>query len=442
MARLVDCFAALFSLGVALRAAIAAGHPAATPAGMRLEARQMLDAGRAAAATTGASPAQIESAAFALVAWLDEIVARHPLAKADDVALQMQLFNSTNAHTEFFHHLAALTADDDAVREVYLQVLMHGFKGQYYFEEDDSGELAKLRQLHSRKLAMPPPGQAPSSALPPPAAAAPRSRGRGSSRANRQWAVPIGVLTFVALLVLSWLAWQWTRGPQESTQTLAQRIEAQLQDYACSDLQLAVGAAGETRIVGFVPTVQDMARVQQEITDMAGAAPPGFDLQLRVWPYCEIVAILKPYQARNRNTTAGLTVSAPSARAGRLREGDAVTIEVTMPQAHGNGHVWVDYYTAEGAVMHLNEGRGQSLLRPGEKLSFGRDIPSSWMVSPPFGPVLVTALSSPFPFAETAGRPPFELASDYLLRLRETLAANKGGERLVAEFIFLETTDR
>ncbi|WP_395349057.1 hypothetical protein [Variovorax sp. UC122_21] len=63
-------------------------------------------------------------------------------------------------------------------------------------------------------------------------------------------------------------------------------------------------------------------------------------------------------------------------------------------------------------------------------------------MSPPFGSVLVTVISSPMPFHETADRPPFELASAYLLQLREALAANKGGDRLVADFVFLETEAR
>ncbi|REM67806.1 type IV / vi secretion system, dotu, partial [Mycobacterium tuberculosis] len=72
------------------------------------------------------------SAAFAMVAWIDEILARHPDAAtaAGTVApLQVQLFNSNNAHSEFFHHLSALGASDDAVREVYWHALSLGFKG-------------------------------------------------------------------------------------------------------------------------------------------------------------------------------------------------------------------------------------------------------------------------------------------------------------------------
>jgi hypothetical protein len=60
-------------------------------------------------------------------------------------------------------------------------------------------------------------------------------------------------------------------------------------------------------------------------------------------------------------------------------------------------------------------------------------------VSPPFGSVLITVLSAPMPFTETSDRPPFELASAYLLRVREALAASKNSERLIADFVFLQT---
>jgi len=63
-------------------------------------------------------------------------------------------------------------------------------------------------------------------------------------------------------------------------------------------------------------------------------------------------------------------------------------------------------------------------------------------VSPPFGSVLITVLSAPAPFTETFDRPPFELASAYLLRLREAIAASKNSERLIADFVFLETVSR
>jgi len=176
------------------------------------------------------------------------------------------------------------------------------------------------------------------------------------------------------------------------------------------------------------------------VSALPGVKAPRFDIGVRVWPHCEVFAILKPYQTRNADRAYGLDVVVPTARHGRLREGDGVQVEVIAPRH--DSFLWVDYYTADGSVMHLNAGQVPTKLHGGERLELGRDIPSSWLVSPPFGSVLVTAISSPLPFHETADRPPFELASAYLLQLREALAANQGGDRLIANFAFLETEAR
>src|SRR3954470_21207259 len=149
MARLYDCFSALISFGLALDASIAAGAPALPHPEAQREARGLLEAARNQADAAGTPAPQVELAAFAMVAWIDEILARHPGANGT-APLQAQLFNSTNAHSEFFHHLSALGADDDPVREVYWHALALGFKGQYYFEEGDQGELGKLKDLHGR----------------------------------------------------------------------------------------------------------------------------------------------------------------------------------------------------------------------------------------------------------------------------------------------------
>ena len=171
-----------------------------------------------------------------------------------------------------------------------------------------------------------------------------------------------------------------------------------------------------------------------------GVAAASFALKLRIWPHCEVVAILKPFQARNEEKRFRLKVAALTAREGRLREGDTVVVRVT--NADHEGYLRVDYYTADGAVMHLHANRGPQPLRAGEALELGRDIPSSWLVSPPFGSVLITALSSTAPLADAPDTQPFELASAYLQRLRESLAFSEAAGRPIADFVFLETVSR
>ncbi|KLN52894.1 DotU family type IV/VI secretion system protein [Variovorax paradoxus] len=441
MLRLLDCFSAFISFGLALDASIAAGRAApSSHDAAQQQARRLLDAARASA--SGKPAAQIESSAFAMVAWIDEILARHPGAGTGAVPLQVRLFNSNNAHSEFFHHLSALTAEDDELREVYWHALVHGFKGQYYFESDDRGELGKLKELHGRQLRLRP--MALGSLVqdritPQPYGVADPPGPHDLRRRDRTLLRAVGALALLLpLLYLLW--WQWLAGPHAGEPAPAQRIEQHLQSYACADLSATADKGGRLHVSGFVSLPADLERVEREVAGLPDVGSPTFDVGLRVWPHCEVFAILKPYQLRNREKAYGLEVAAVTAGNGRLREGDDVRMQVAAPRH--DSYLWVDYYTADGSVMHLNTGQAPARLRAGEKLELGRDIPSSWLVAPPFGTVLVTVLSSPAPFDGTADRPPYELASAYLLRLREALAANKGAERLLADFEFLETTAR
>ncbi|QFZ82004.1 type IV / vi secretion system, dotu [Variovorax paradoxus] len=444
MARLLDCFSPFIAFGLGLDASIAAGRPTLPHDDAQREALRLLDIARADAHDGGANATQIESAAFAMVAWLDEILARHPDAVDGAAPLQVQLFNSNNAHSEFFHHLAALGAHDHEVREVYWHALAHGFKGQYYFESGDEGELGKLKDLHGRQL-QPPPLELGSLAqdriatqthgVPDPRDPRGPAGMRRPGRTLLRTGIALAVL--VPALVLLWL---WQAGPPAADTALTQRIDQQLASYACADLEASIDPDGRPRVTGFVSQRDDLLKVADDVAAIPGVRAPHFNIGLRVWPHCEVFAILKPSQARNRQKNHGLSVTAPSAIDGRLREGDPVRVQVVAPRHES--YIWVDYYTADGSVMHLNTGAAPTRLRAGESLELGRDIPSSWLVSPPFGNVLITVLSAPMPFSETSDRPPYEMASAYLLRLREALAASRNSERLIADFISLDTVAR
>jgi type IV/VI secretion system ImpK/VasF family protein len=441
MARLFDGFSAFIAFGLALDAATADGRPTLSHDAAQQQALHLLDMARHDADAAGTPAPQVESAAFAMVAWIDEILARHPGAAGGAPPLQAQLFNSSNAHSEFFHHLSALTAQDDEVREVYWHALVLGFKGQYYFEDGDQGELGKLKDLHGRQLKLPPlsTGSLAQDHNTPQPYGVPDPRGAGRARRRERALLRAGA-ALALLLPLLYLLWLGTAGPPAPDTALAQRIEQHLQSFACADLTASLDKEGRTHVTGFVALPGDLPRVEREVGAMPGVKAPRFDIGLRVWPHCEVFAIVKPYQARNVEKAYGLDVSAPSAHDGKLREGDSVRVQVVAPRH--DSYIWVDYYTADGSVMHLNTGQVPTRLHASETLELGRDIPSSWLVSPPFGNVLITVLSAPMPFGETADRPPYELASAYLLRLREALAASKNSERLIADFVFLETISR
>lgn len=436
MTRLIDCFSSLVSFGLSIDA---------TPGpvlAQREQALRLIEAARTRAAEADYPATTVESAVFAMVAWIDERLA-HRASESGEAyePLQLQLFNSRNAHTEFFHHLSGLQPQDDELREVYWHAMTLGFAGQYYFETGDAGELGKLKALHGRQLDHPPLElqelgrehitPQPYAVADPPMPANPLARER-----TVLWGG--GLLALLAPVLL--LAWLNLANPREAPPPLAGRVDEQLQRYACADLSAQVESDGMVKVRGYVSRREDIEAVRRDVSAIAGVRSPQFQLGVRIWPHCEVYAILKPYQMRNRDKEYGLRIRAPSAVDGRLREGDAVVLRLT--QASFDANIWVDYYTADGSVLHFQAGRGQLRLPADAQIDLGRDIPASWLVSPPFGTVMVAAIASPAPFSETADRPPFELASAYLLRLREMLAANRGADRVLAEFLFLETVER
>ena len=157
MARLLHHFVPVFTFGLALDEKVTAGQASEAAAAVIARARELIDRGKAAAQADGKRPDQVDGAAFAVVAWIDEIMARNPTWLVSGTPpLQVAMFNTNNAGNEFFQHLSALKQDQDEVREVYYHAILCGFVGQYYYENGDTGELGKLKELHGRQLPVAP----------------------------------------------------------------------------------------------------------------------------------------------------------------------------------------------------------------------------------------------------------------------------------------------
>jgi type VI secretion system protein ImpK len=87
---------------------------------------------------------------FAVCALIDEMILCSAWPGRDKRQLnqlQHHFFNTTNAGTEFFDRLKALTPDEDGVREVYGWCLAMGFKGAY-FRPEDAGTLEGITRAN------------------------------------------------------------------------------------------------------------------------------------------------------------------------------------------------------------------------------------------------------------------------------------------------------
>jgi type IV/VI secretion system ImpK/VasF family protein len=444
MPRLIEHFSKTFSLGLELDERIAKGTQPASAQEVYETLRKVIDRAAAQAAANGKRAEHIQSATFAVVAWLDEVIAKVPGYWGAATPLQVALYNTNNAGNEFFFQLAALKNTEDEVREVYYHVLLCGFVGQYYFESGDNGELGKLKDLHSRQLPIPPAAihtlreeritPQPYQGKDPP-----------GPRFPRQWdqlLLKVGVA--VALLIpFVYLLWFLLASPQDRGPTLAEQVNQHLQGYACSDLSASVSDNGAAAVKGFVSKPDDIARIHGDISAIPGVRTTSFDIGVRIWPHCEVVALLQPYIARNADQQFGLQLSPNAGHSSAFVEDERIIVSLQQPKY--DGYLYVDYYTVDGSVIHLypnkrEPGSGR-LLRAGEQFNVGEKIAQGWIVGSPFGQEFISVIAAPKPLY-TADPPEFEEASAYLPRLRAMLDAQHADDKLVATDLFLQTQSK
>ena len=439
MARLLHHFTPLFSYGLALDEKVSANQASEPAPSVIARARELIDRAKAASLADGKRPEQVDGAAFAVVAWIDEIMARNPTWLVSGATpLQVTMFNTNNAGNEFFQHLSALKQDQDEVREVYYHAILCGFVGQYYYENADTGELGKLKELHARQLPVAPAPihtlreekitPQPYGVADPPGPRYPRQWDRALLRIGALIAllIPIGYLIYILIA--------------QPKPTIEAPVQEALAAFPCSDLTASVDQdKGTVKIGGYVSRADDITGVRQRITALEGVKSADVQVQLRIWPHCEVVKILEPFEARNKDSGYGLTVTPSTGHSDRFIEGEKVTIKVT--QANYDGYLYVDYYFVDGNMAHIfphpNEPESGRLVKAGETLVIG-NTPEGWEVGAPFGQELITVISSPTPLYE-GSLPTFDKAEDYLPKLRQMLDANRGNTKLVATYLFMQT---
>lgn len=153
--RLADLYAPCLTLVAQLRAVAEFGEARA----LRDRANDLLDRARSQALDAGMPPGDVQDAAFAVVASLDEAVQASTWSKKDEWLarpLQLEHFDRYDAGEEFFARLETLRTDPAAtahVLEVYYLCLALGFEGRYQLQEEKQRRLlientyAELRRV-------------------------------------------------------------------------------------------------------------------------------------------------------------------------------------------------------------------------------------------------------------------------------------------------------
>lgn len=240
MSRLLEFFTPLLSYGLAIDEQIADGTAQGGIEEVYVFAHRLVEQARSGALAAGKPAAEVESAAFAVVAWFDETITHNP-AWSEVIPLQVSLFSTNSAGSEFFEHLSNLRSGEEEVREVYYHALLLGFVGQYYFETDDHGELGRIKELNSRQLPVAPvplhtlgEGQI----TPQPY----RMKDPSGPRYPMRWdALLMKVGAAVALLIpLAYLVWFFLSPAHAMRLTVEQLADREIAGYSCADLTGAV----------------------------------------------------------------------------------------------------------------------------------------------------------------------------------------------------------
>ncbi len=265
------------------------------------------------------------------------------------------------------------------------------------------------------------------SGRPPAAAADEPGKGRKPSRALRFSLIGAAVVAAVGLGAAAVYFHPWN--PPVSRQELQAEIANVVSGYQCAALDYTVGPDHAVNLSGHAATLGDLDKLRREIAGLRGVGRLNFDVALRVWPYCEVAALLDPIVRGDTGSPPGLALASGGSEA---FIGERLALDARMPDF--DGYVYLDYFDAEGEVLHLlpNERERLNFKPKRNPLIF---VPRNcWTLGGATGEQLVTLIASTKQlFAQD--RPEIEKASEYLATL-STALSKAPGSRAAAMLFF------
>lgn len=388
MAHLLDHFSPLASDVLA----IAAGTSSAErPLDGALSIRSRLVAGirnaQEQARDDGKSEQDLQQVTFGVVAWIDEVMLGYPEWGAAVSNLQGELLSTQIARETFFQNLEQLDDAQDEVREVYYVLLCLGFQGYYGELPGGQNELERLKDLHGRRLRMVPASAATliderltaqpyGVSPPPPLPEPPAKRGR--------WWIWIGVLAVLLALVLllGFLLLPWW---------LERSAAAKVDSLECAHVDVAIGLNRIVDVDGYVSSDADREQMLASLDQTFGVARVEGDVEVRPWPFCEALDVVRPYTQQNADANSGLSLDI-TASDNVLKDGEPLVLTITTPKSPS--FLYVDYYQRSGEVLHvLHTVATASPLEADQTL----EIDTGFEGAEPYGQELLTIIASPVP---------------------------------------------
>ena len=248
--------------------------------------------------------------------------------------------------------------------------------------------------------------------------------------------------TAAALLASLVSAWIVVREaiPPPSIEEVRTQLAAATSEYRCASLDYSVLPDRSAHLSGFARTQGDIEHLRSAVDKIGGIRKLVFDVGVRIWPYCEAVALLQPVVKRTPAPAPSLALVPPGTGA---HIGDALVIDVRAPNF--DGYIYVDYFAGvEGDVLHLfpNTLDPQIVRRPARNpLTLGKPpFKRCWTLGGSTGEQLITVIAATQPLFRDQ-RPEQENALDYLPSLSDVIKKLPESSRSAAGLLFFQLLD-
>ena len=258
---------------------------------------------------------------------------------------------------------------------------------------------------------------------------------------KRRAALPIGTLVGLAAVGFGTVAVLHVMTPPPSIDELRTRVAAATAGYHCASLDYSVAPDHSVRLSGFVQSPGDVDRLRGAVHEIGGIKKIVFDVGIRIWPYCQAVALLEPVTSRTPAPAPSLTLL-PSDNGAHID--DALVVDIRTPNF--DGYIYIDYFAGiNGEVVHLypNPLDPEQIMRPARsRLVLGKPpFKRCWTLGGNTGEqqlVTLTASSKPL-FSDQ--RPEQENAQDYLPRLSQAIKDLPEGSSTAAAWLIFQLLD-
>lgn len=214
-------------------------------------------------------------------------------------------------------------------------------------------------------------------------------------------------------------------------------VTAVLKELKCTALSSSV-KDDAVNLHGYVSEKLDLKALRKELLALPGAKSVNADLKQVNPAQCAVVDLLAPYWTGNQPSGKGVSIGT-LAKGNVFTEGEPLVVQISTPAYES--YVNLDYFSLDGGVVHMVPGpRAVNNQAPANYQATIGDL-GEWTIAGPFGKEMVSVLVTPAPLFDGL-RKEYEKNETYLAALGkqlERIAARSGRDRIVADFVMIET---